>query len=109
MGRKSKDGGPLLPFDNPLSRNDAPVTSFLAADRLVTSGKYLTQKEAVLEVVRLNPRATSAELAACVAVDCHLTASRLCEPATPGSGDSGGQAGVPPAEDAGGDMVARPG
>ena len=71
-------GSDTLPlFEYPLSRNRDPVTSFKAADKLAKSGKYLTQKEAVLEALRRNNGATSAELAAYMGVDRYLTARRL--------------------------------
>ena len=78
MGRKPKnDALPL--FDYPLSCNSDRLTSFKAADTLARSGKYLTQKDAVLEALRRSNGAASVELSAYMAVDRHLTASRLCD------------------------------
>lgn len=62
-----------------LARRTDPATSHEAARRNVGSGANGSQKTRVLEALRANPGATSAELARAMGVDRAMTARRLSD------------------------------
>ena len=61
----------------PIARMSDPVTSRRAADQVTRSGRRGSQKRAVLELVRLWPGRTSAELARSGELDRYVVARRL--------------------------------
>jgi len=73
------DGQGLLLFDAPLSRNKDCITSFLAAEKLLRSGKLRGQRKAVLRALRLNDGSTSAEISAKIGSDRYVASRRLPE------------------------------
>lgn len=68
----------LLDFDA-RSRATDPITSHIAAAHVTSNGTAKAQRELCLAAVRLNPGATSAELAAAIDCERHIPARRLPE------------------------------
>lgn len=66
-------------FDAPRSRNADSITSFQAAEKLRSSGKWRSQQKAVLVALQRNPGSTSAELAKEMEGDRYIPSRRLPE------------------------------
>lgn len=66
-------------LSTPIARASDPRTSHLAAREVTESGRRESQLEKVLELVRLYPLSTSAELAKFGKMDRYVTARRLPE------------------------------
>ena len=69
----------------PLSRGLDPVSSFMAAEALAKSGRWQSQKEAVLQALRCHQYVTSAELANIMGIhDRYICSRRLADLADEG-------------------------
>jgi hypothetical protein len=64
---------------NPISRRGDPSTSFEAEETITRNGTRDSQAAKVLNIVRLQPGATSAELAYAWMIDRYIVARRLPE------------------------------
>jgi hypothetical protein len=69
---------------DPLSHREDPLTSYIAADRLVRSGRHKNIKKAVLEALRAHDGSTSGELGRYLGRDWLYAARRLPELETDG-------------------------
>ncbi|KAF1009517.1 MAG: hypothetical protein GAK28_00155 [Luteibacter sp.] len=80
---------PLRVIDTPAARSTDPETSHIAAAEHTASGKRGTNVAAVIDLVRLHPGCTSAELARYSTLTRHEVARRLPEAETAGAVQKG--------------------